>query len=46
MLHIAIIYDEDKRYIFDFELAVKTLKLKPADIKKLEVALKKEIAKL
>lgn len=46
MLHIAIIYDSGKRYIFDFELAQKVLKLTEEDIKKLETALKKEIQKL
>lgn len=46
MLRIALIYDGDKRYVFDFDIAVKTLKIKAADIKKLEIALKKEIAKL
>lgn len=47
MLSVCIIYDEsEKRYIFPIEIAVKALKLKESDIKKLEVAIKKEIAKL
>lgn len=46
MLRIALIYDSGKRYVFDFDLAIKVLKLKEADIKKLEVAVKKEIAQL
>lgn len=46
MWHLALIYDSGKRYIFDFEIAKKVLKLSDKDIKKLETAIKKEIAKL
>ncbi len=47
MLSIAIIYeDSGKRYTFPIEIAVKALKLKDNDLKTLEIALKKEIAKL
>ena len=46
MLSVAIIYDEDRRYIFPIELAQEVLKLTEEDIKKLEAVLKKEIQKL
>lgn len=47
MLSVAIIYDESgKRYVFPIEIAVKALKLSSSDIKKLEIAVKKEIQKL
>jgi len=46
-LLVAIIYDESgKRYTFPIEIAVKALKLSDSDVKKLEVAIKKEIQKL
>lgn len=44
-LKVCIIYDSDKRYIFDFELAKKVLELSEEDEKKLEIAIKKEIVK-
>lgn len=46
MLRIALIYDTDRRYIFDFAIAQKVLKISEEDTKKLETALKKEMQKL
>ena len=47
MFKIAVIYeDTEKRYVFPFDIAIKTLKISEEDIKKLEVAVKKEIQKL
>lgn len=46
MFRVAIIYDSNKRYIFPFEVVKKVLKLTEEDIKKLEIALKKELQKL
>lgn len=46
MYKIALIYDSEKRYIFPFDIVQETLKLSNEDIKKLEIAILKEIAKL
>jgi len=47
MFKLALIYEEsDKRYTMDFDIAIKTLKISDADIKKLEATVLKEIQKL
>jgi hypothetical protein len=42
---IALIYDSDKRYVFDFDIVQETLKLSDKDIEKLETAVRLELSR-
>jgi hypothetical protein len=46
MFSIAIVYESGKRYILPIDVLVKTFKLSDEDIKRLEMAVKKEVQKL
>lgn len=45
MFSLALVYDSGKRYIIPFEIAQKTLNISDNDVKKLEVAVLKEVSK-
>lgn len=45
MFKVALVYESGKRYIFPFEIVEKVVRITEDDMRKIEIAIKKEIAK-
>lgn len=42
---VMLVYDSGQRYVFPFDVVAETLNLKPADVRKLEDAVRLELSK-